>query len=174
MMKQKFAFSHSLDGVLSLALIVLFMNANQYVMAVDKTGAIVGGKTEVYNSGMSTVCGANVWVILLPVVLNINYLDDDVIIEYRAYWWDNRSNANAPLAYHNFTLIVYYDSSFYDDDYHNATTRAQQSGSHLLSVEILSPQENKDVDFTWSARSDVPGLCSPPGYDDGSEGFRLT
>jgi hypothetical protein len=157
----------------SLALIVLFITASQSVVAVDRTGAIVGGKTEVYNNGMSVVCYAWVWVILLPVVLNITYPYDNVIVENRAYWWDNRTNANAPLAYHNFTLTVDYDHSYYGYDHHEATTRAQQSGSHTLSVPIYSPQENKDVNFTWTARSDVPGACLMPGYATRSEGFRL-
>jgi len=47
---------YTMKVFMSLALIVLFITASQGVMAVDKIGAIVGGKTEVYNSGMSTVC----------------------------------------------------------------------------------------------------------------------
>jgi len=162
---------YTMKVFMSLALIVLFITASQGVMAVDKIGAIVGGKTEVYNSGMSTVCSPGVWVILLPVVLDIDYPGDNVVIEYRAYWWDNRTNANAPLAYHNFTLTVYYDNSCYDDDSWPATTRAQQSGSHTLSVPIYSPQENKNVNFTWTASAVVPGACGQSARGDRS--FRL-
>lgn len=155
----------------SLALIVLFTTATQNAIADVLTGAVVGGKTEVYSSGMSTGCTGDLWGILLPIVLDIDPPNDDVKVEYRAYWWDNRTNSNAPPAYHNFNLYVDYDHSPYGSDSWPATTRAQQSGSHTLSVTINGPDEDKDVNFTWAASVVVSGACM--WSDSHSGGFRL-
>lgn len=150
---------------MSLAMTVMFIIATQLAAAAWRLGAIVGSKTEVWNVGMSVRCAADTWTIAVPASLDVDN-GDSVSIWHRAWWWDNRTNANAPTAYHNFTLDVDYQGTTYPRTY-PATTHSQESGSATLNVTV-TVQQNTYLFINWSASVIVPGLggctASESGY----------
>jgi hypothetical protein len=152
-------------SVASLALVLMFVFASQSAAATWRLGAIVGSKTEIWNVGMSVRCAADTWTIAIPAGLDVDN-GDSVTILHKAWWWDNRTNANAPTAYHNFTLDVDYQATTYPASY-PATTHSQESGSYPLNVTI-TVQQNTYLFINWSASVIVPGLggctASESGY----------
>jgi len=152
-------------SVASLALVLMFVFASQSAAATWRLGGIVGGKTEVWNVGMSVRCAADTWVIAMPAVLNINDYDD-VTIWHNASWWDNRTNANAPPAYHSYILSVDYEGAR-RSDWHNVTTHSQESGAHSLNV-TWRVQEDRYLFVNWSASVSGPIGVGCPATSPGT------
>jgi len=156
------AIRRGIRGLMSLAMVAVFIMASQYAAARTVTGAIVGGKTSIANFG---ACTAEVYPIQTPSTVDINN-GDDVKIDYRVYWWDNRTYLASQYAYHNFTLDVYYDGSYYDEDHHYVTTLPNDYGSHVVSVTITGAQVGKSVayDYYASIKAPLPGMytCDVP------------
>jgi hypothetical protein len=143
--------SHRLQSLVGLALVFAFVLASQQAAAVNRLAGIVGGKTEVTNAG---ACGAGKWIIAVPAVLDVDD-GDNIYVDYRFWWWDNRSVGSSPTAYHNYTLLVTYQSITYRNNY-SRWTRGNDASFSMVSVYVYGITQGYSIGIRWFANVTGP------------------
>jgi hypothetical protein len=157
-----------LKSLVSLALVLAFIFASQQVAAANRLAGIVGGKTEVTNAG---TCGSGTWIIAVPAVLDVDD-GDNIYVDYRFWWWDNRSAGSSPTAYHNYTLLVTYQSNTYRNNY-SRWTRGNEASFSMVSVYVYGITQGYSVGIRWFANVTGPTDRTCPANTPGSTSVYL-
>ena len=157
-----------LQSLVCLTLVFAFVLTSQQAAAVNRLAGIVGGKTEVTNTG---TCGAGTWIRAVPAVLDVDN-GDNVYVDYHFWWWDNRSVGSTPTAYHNYTLVVTYQTTTNRANY-SRWTRGNDASFAMVSVYVYDVLQGNTLGIRWFANVTGPTDRTCPASSQGSTSVYL-